>query len=143
MDDFYNGGEDPLFGISNEFTAAFARPSSSLHPLASSIGSRDASLSMRDSFKNGASSYGGYTASAPAKVQGGNNSLSMVEIHYKRGKKVLKRVKLSKDESKLVKKDEAMESLKKMFKYLKQQNRKKDEAWEARELAVNGFPDEE
>ena len=77
---------------------------------------------------------GGYTSKSPAVVTNAQTGHA-VEVFYKRGKKKLKRVKLNKDEQREVELDEALETPKKMFKYFKQQNKKKDLAWEEAQLS--------
>jgi hypothetical protein len=108
------------------------------HPLVGVMGVRTG-RNGRD-MKKQLSSVGGYSEASPASVL--NAKGERVEIHFKAGKKVLKRVKLTGDEEKKITKDEAMENPKLMFKFLKQQNKKKDEKWEEEQLAMHGFPDE-
>jgi len=58
----------------------------------------------------------------------------VVEISFVKGKKKLKRVRLKKDEDHQLTLDEASESVKLMFKFLKQQNKRLDLEWEEAEL---------
>ncbi len=77
---------------------------------------------------------GGYTAANPATVC--NSVGRSVEVHFgKGGKKVIKRVGKAKDEERKMSPEEAMEDPKKMFKYLKQKNKRDDIKWEEKELA--------
>jgi len=59
-----------------------------------------------------------------------------VEISYVKGKKKLKRIRFKKDEERKLTKDEALESVKNMFKYLKQYNKLQDIKWEEMEMAT-------
>lgn len=78
---------------------------------------------------------GGKNVKNPAVCFNGNTGHE-VEVCFERGKKKLKRVRLKKDEKREITKEEALESEKKMFKYLKQYSQKKDLEWESRELAA-------
>ncbi len=109
------------------------------HPLIGVIGTRTG-RNGRD-MKKQLTSVGGYSAASPASVQ--NSKGERVEIHFKGGKKILKRVKVEGAEEKKVTKDESMENPKNMFKYLKQQNKRKDEQWEESQLAMHGFPEDD
>jgi len=83
---------------------------------------------------------GGFTATNPAAVFG--SSGRAVEVYYgKKGKRKIRKVGNEKDEERKVTIEEAMENQKKMFKYLKQFNKKQDEIWEAKEL--NAYKDED
>lgn len=75
---------------------------------------------------------GGRNAKNPAVCY--NNHGQEVEVTFERGKKKLKRIRLKKDEARKITKDEALESTKKMFKYLKQYSKQKDLEWENAEL---------
>jgi hypothetical protein len=57
-----------------------------------------------------------------------------VEIYYKHGKKLLKRVKHSATEKKKVTREEATETPDKMFEFLKQYNKAADKKYEEEEL---------
>ena len=84
---------------------------------------------------------GGFTAAHPACVY--NNSGVTVEVRFgKGGKKIIKKVKTNKNEERRITKEEAMDNPDKMFKYLKQFNKREDEAWEKKELAAYVDKDE-
>lgn len=79
---------------------------------------------------------GGWNVKNPATVLSDKTG-QVVEVSFAKGKKKVKRVRLKKDEQKIVTQDEAVENPKKMMKYLKQLNLKRDMAWEEKELALN------
>lgn len=77
---------------------------------------------------------GGYTVAAPAAVH--NSAGRAVQVVYGAGgKKKIKKVAAYKEEERRITLEEALENPDKMFKYLKQYNKRKDEAWEEKELA--------
>lgn len=78
---------------------------------------------------------GGFTITTPATVH--NSAGRAVEVVYgKGGKKKIRKVASSfKEEERRMTFEEAMENPQKMFKYLKQYNKRKDEIWEEKELA--------
>lgn len=83
---------------------------------------------------------GGFTATNPAVVH--NSAGRAVEVVYgKGGKKKIRKVGNPKEEERRMTLEEALENPDKMFKYLKQYNKRKDEAWEEKEL--NSFKDDD
>lgn len=83
---------------------------------------------------------GGFTASNPAAVQSSRGRA--VEVVYgKGGKKTLRKVGNPDQEERRMTLEEALENPDKMFKYLKQYNKRKDEAHEEKEL--NAFQDDD
>ncbi len=82
---------------------------------------------------------GGFTQANPAAVF--NSAGHAVEVVYgSKGKKKIKRVGKEKDEERQMTLEEGMENPQKMFKYLKQYNKRKDRKWEEAEL--NSYHDE-
>jgi hypothetical protein len=83
---------------------------------------------------------GGFTASAPAAVM--SSAGHAVEVVYgRKGKKKIKKVSKPEEEERQMTLEEAMEAPQKMFKYLKQYNKRKDRRYEESEL--NSFVDED
>jgi hypothetical protein len=83
---------------------------------------------------------GGFTQANPAAVF--NSAGRSVEVVYgKGGKKKIRRVGKEKEEERTYSIEEAMENPEKMFKYLKQYNKREDEKWEEKEL--NSFKEDE
>lgn len=81
---------------------------------------------------------GGFSQSNPAAVY--NSAGHAVEVVYgAKGKKKIKRVASEKEEERQMTLEEGMENPQKMFKYLKQYNKRKDRAWEENEL--NSYKD--
>lgn len=81
---------------------------------------------------------GGFTATNPAAVF--NSAGRAVEVVYgKGGKKKIRKVSTEKEAERRMTLEEALENPDKMFKYLKQYNKRQDERWEEREL--NSFKD--
>lgn len=78
---------------------------------------------------------GGFTQSKPAAVFGTNGAA--VEVFYgKGGKRKIRKIKRPKEDEKKITLEEAMETPEKMFKYLKQFNRRQDKIHEEKELAA-------
>lgn len=78
---------------------------------------------------------GGFTQANPAAVF--SSAGHAVEVVYgSKGKKKIKRVSTAKEEERQLSLEEAMENPNKMFKYLKQYNKRKDRRWEEAELAA-------
>lgn len=82
---------------------------------------------------------GGWTQANPAVVYtepGRRTPGAPVKIFVtKGGKKVIKKLKNPEEKEREISLEEAMEDQNKMFKYLKQYNRRKDNEWEDREIA--------
>ena len=77
---------------------------------------------------------GGFTQSSPAAVYGTNGAA--VEVYYgKGGKRKIKKVKKAVEDEHRLTVEEAMEDPMKMFKYLKQFNKREDKKYEEKELA--------
>lgn len=76
---------------------------------------------------------GGFTQANPAAVFGCAGHA--VEVVYgAKGKKKIRRVSTEKEEERQMSLEEALEDPNKMFKYLKQYNKRKDRAYEEAEL---------
>lgn len=83
---------------------------------------------------------GGFTITTPATVH--SSAGRAVEVVYgKGGKKKIRKVSSFKEEERRMTMEEALENPDKMFKYLKQYNKRKDEKWEEKEL--NSFKDDD
>lgn len=83
---------------------------------------------------------GGFTQSSPAAVYGTNGAA--VEVFYgKGGKRKIRKIKKPKEEEHKISLEEAMETPEKMFKYLKQYNKRQDKIYEEKEL--NAYKDED
>lgn len=83
------------------------------------------------------SDLGGYNRKNPFYIY--NHRGQKVQLYYEGGKKKLKRVPLPKDEEKVIKKEEALEKPKLLFKYLKQQNRYYDEEYKEKNSILLNF----
>lgn len=59
-----------------------------------------------------------------------------VEVVFKKGKKVIRKIKQDPKADRTITRDEAIENPKEMYLFLKQYNKKEDEKWEAAELAA-------
>lgn len=83
---------------------------------------------------------GGFTQANPAAVYG--SAGHAVEVVYgAKGKKKIKRVGKEKEEERQMTLEEGMENPQKMFKYLKQYNKRKDRRYEEAEL--NAYVDQD
>lgn len=76
---------------------------------------------------------GGYTLTAPATVM--DTSLNQeVQVSFKAGKKIIKRIRKKNYEMRKLTEDEALENPKNMFIFLKQYNEEADKKYEEAEL---------
>lgn len=75
---------------------------------------------------------GGLSQANPMVIATESGALAKLSYN-RRGKKVIK--KIPKQLTKEISQEEALENREKLFKYLKQYNKKKDEAWENSQIA--------
>lgn len=84
---------------------------------------------------------GGYTVTNPAAVLNSRGH-SVNVVYGAGGKKKIKKVSNPDEEERKMSMEEAMENPNKMFKYLKQYNKRADRVWEEKELNAYRHQDE-
>lgn len=88
-------------------------------------------------YRMNVSNVGGYNKKNPFYIY--NHRGEKVQLYYEGGKKKLKRVPLPKQDEKVIKKEEALQDPKILFKYLKQQNRYYDDEFKERNRNLLSF----